>query len=223
MTVTQTEMIKKALLAVELSEIKYMEKLPDASLDFSEMYKTKISRLINSERKREASLLRLSARKRLTILVASILILLLTLTACIFKDHIKEFIIESYGAMTRFFSPYDESISDYQKHTFTYIPEGYKLTESFEFQNYIEYRYSNSTHFISITQSQLSGNSIQIDTENASYDILNINNIEVHRSIKNNTYMVVWKTDTTAFSLVCHDSVEWSEIEKIILGAVPKK
>ena len=124
--------------------------------------------------------------------------------------------------MTRFFSPHEESASDYQEYSFTYIPEGYKLEESFELQNWAEYKYSNSQHYIYITQSELSGNSIQIDTEDASFSILNINNIKIYRTNKNNTYAVVWRTNTTAFSIVCHNSIEWSEIEKMILGAIPK-
>lgn len=98
MTVTQIEITKKALLDVELIEIKYWESFPDIDFAPSQVYVDKIKKIIISECRREASLLKLSARKKLTLLIASALIFLLTLSACVFKDQIKDFVIEAYDA-----------------------------------------------------------------------------------------------------------------------------
>ena len=222
MTVTQIEITKKALLDVELMEIKYLEGFPEIDFAPSSVYEDKIKKIINSEREREASFLKLSARKKLTLLIASVLIFLLTLSACVFREQIKDFIIEIYDNMTRFFSPYNESISDYQEYTFTYVPDGYKLNDSYYYENSSKLLYSNGKFDLIIRQSVASGNSTQIDTEDASYTSMQVDNYIVHITNKNNAYSVVWKNETNVFLIICDASIELSEIEKIILGAVPK-
>ncbi len=223
MTESQVKVIKKALLDVELIEIKNLEKYPTIDFELSAKYSKQVNELIRLEQKRESSFLKLSVRKKVTLLVASVLILLFVLTACLFGGQIKEFVIEIYDSMTRLFSPSDDSLSDFTEYDFSYIPDKYALVDETKYPGYFSKNYSNGLHTLIITQNIASGNSIQIDTEDASYDTINIDDRTLHRVKKNNTYTIVWKNETNAFSLSCHDSLPWEEIEKIILNAVPKE
>lgn len=222
MTDSQLKQVKNALLDVELKEIKRLEAFPDAPFEPSLNYTDKIKAIIEAERKRESSFLKLSAKKRTAVIIASVIAFLLIFTSCVFKEEIKDFVIDFYGTMTRFLSNNDDTSAELQPYTFTYIPDGYTLKTENEYPGFLKTIYFNEDKVLTINQSIISGNSIQIDSEDSSYKTTSVGNYTVHHINKNNEYTLFCKTETTIIYIHCHSSISWEEIEKMILGAVPK-
>ena len=218
---SNTEIIKKALLQVELTEIHYLESFSSVSFEPSENHKNTVNKIIKSERKRENSVLKLSAKKRLALLIASIIIFALIMTSCIFGNQIKELIIDIYESMMGL-SSYDDNLPDYKEYTFNFIPAEYNLVEYSSQEDVTIHRYSNGQHRLNITQNSSAHSKIQIDNKNSTYHTVVVNGITVHCVLKHNTYSIVWKMEGTNFTLTCHDSIEWSDIEKIIVNTVLK-
>ena len=222
MTDSQIEITKKALVAVDNIEIKKLDLFPDVPFQPSEEYLKKIEKIINSEKKRESSVLHLSARKKIALLIAVIITALTVLSACIFIEQIKDFLTETYGTMTKFFSPNDKENGGFKEYIFSYLPDKYQEIDSYQDNVSIVKVFSDGNYYLSIEQTSLSGSHIQIDTENMDYETATINELTVYYSINNNRYALLWQNSSTLFHLNCHDSVGWEEIEKIISNATPK-
>ena len=222
MTDSQIAITKKALVAVDNIEIKKLELFPDVPFQPSEEYLKKIEKIINSEKKRESSILHLSARKKIALLIAVIITALTVLSACIYIEQIKDFLSETYGTMTIFFSPKDKENSGFKEYIFSYLPDKYQEIDSYQDNVSIVKVFSDGNYYLSIEQTSLSGSHIQIDTENMDYETATINELTVYYSINNNRYALLWQNPSTLFHLNCHDSIGWEEIEKIITNATPK-
>ena len=208
--------IKKALLEVELLEIKALDCIETADFQVSEEYKNKIQKLIDSETKRENSYFKLTYRKKIGVLIAAVITTLMLLTACAFGEQIKDFLVDFSESMIRFLYLDDKASENLVEYEFTYIPDGYTVKNSMVNDQIIYYEYTNDIHSLHIYQALLSNSSIQIDNNDSSYHTTTFNSFLLHVIHKNNTFLVVWKNDTNVFSISCHDSVSMEEIEKII-------
>ena len=122
--------------------------------------------------------------------------------------------------MTKFTSDSDKAMM-YKEYTFTYIPVGYEINDYIHDDNWCYQEFLSTDGYIQIDQSKSSETSVQLDTENATYRIVRLKDIELHHVIKHNTHSVLWKIEGTTFYLTCKDNLEWEEIKKIILGAIP--
>ena len=213
----QTEMIKKALNDVDTIEIRKLSSLPETPFTPSVGFINKVNELINNERKRERSLLKLSHQKKVAILVASVMILILTLTACIFIEEIQDFFISIKKEAIGFVSSTDENITTSEKYKFTYIPSGYVLIDTLKTDSTFLCVYKNDTHYLSIDQGSMSS-CVNMDTENGNYQTTIINDYTIYYTYTKNTYSLIWKNHTNVFGITCHESLGWDEIEKIILG-----
>ena len=221
MTAVQTEMIKKALNDVDAIEIYKLSSLPEVPFTPSVDFIDKVNKLIDSDRKRECSLLKLSHKKKVALLIASAMILVLTLTACIFREEIQDFFISIKKETIGFVSSTDENTTTSATYRFTYIPSGYVLTDTLKTDATLLCVYKNDTHYLSIDQGSINS-CVNMDTENGSYQITVINDYTIYYTYTKNTYSLIWKNDTDVFSITCHESLGWNEIEKIVIGVVPQ-
>ena len=223
MTISQKNVITQALLDIETVKIKKIEALPSFPFETSKEYKEKTNKLILSERKRENSILKLNLRKKVTLLAASILILMLALTACLFKEEIRDFFISFEDATIKFFYPSQEDGYDYVEYNFEFIPEGYLLKDEFIDDNHQLLIYSNNEHSISIGQGNVKTSTSRIDTEDGSYQTATVNGHTVYFNLVKNTYNLLWKAEGNVFLLTCPEYLGWSTVEDIICGAVKTK
>lgn len=216
MTNTQLQIIKKALFDVEMIELKRLEAFPAIQVEHSKEYTLKINSLIERERKRESSVFVWSPKRKGAVLVAVILILTLTITACAFGEQIKGFFVDIYETFTRLGVEGEPSDVPFEQYTFDWMPEEYTLIDNVIANNTSRTVWYNGKHQIYLEQDTLSSNSIIIDTENSQYEITNIGEVTVYYTYKNNTYTALWMLDNYQFCLVCHDSIAWCDIEKMI-------
>ena len=218
MTDNQIKVIKQVLMDVELLEIGELELLSNVNFTPSDAFNKKIARIINFEKNRENSILKLTFRKRIAVLIAAIITALTVFSACAFGNQIKDFFIEVYESTTRLFSN-SENEYEYIEYTFTYIPEGYKPSNIIRYENTLISKYANEENTLTITQCKLSGSSIQINTEGKGYQTINVGNYKVYYVNNKSMNIAVWSYEGNSFDIVCHESLSWDEIEKIILGA----
>ena len=218
MTGTQIEIIKKALYDVDTMEIIKLSVLPAVPFVASTKHNDKIQKLIDSERRRENSVLKLPFRNKVVIIIALFLILSLTLTACIFRKEIKEFIIKIYTSSIGFDSNTDKYDDNYTEHIFTYIPVEYKLIDSFDNVKNSKKVYSCDDKLLVIEQCSSKGNVVQLGSDDQTYNHRLIDKYNVYYTYTKNTYVLIWNYQEKIFIISCHESLGWDEIEKIILG-----
>ena len=219
MTLSQTEYIKKALLKVEMIEIDKMILLPDVNFKTSEEYNDFVNKIINNERKRENSLLKLSFRKKLIILIASILVMLAIFTACIFGKQIKGFFIDILEYSSNFSASSDGEKSTYKEYDFSYIPPNFKIKDTYRTPYSFEQVYYNEEFYLYLDQGDLNSQfSIHINTEGKGYDILNIGKYKVYYTNNKHMHILIWEINDNYFSITCSDAVSLNEIEQIVLG-----
>ena len=224
MTISQKNVITQALLDIETVKIKKIEALPSFPFETSKEYNEKINKLILSERKRENSILKLNLRKKVTLLAASILILMLALTACLFKEEIRDFFISFENDTIKFFYPSQEDGYDYVEYNFEFIPEGYLLKDEFIDENSQLLIYSNDDeHILSIGQGNVKISTSRIGSEDGNYQTATVNGQTVYFNLVKNTYTLLWKTEGNVFLLTCPEYLGWSTVEQIICGAVKTK
>ena len=218
MTGTQIEIIKKALYDVDTMEIIKLSVLPAVPFVASTKHNDKIQKLIDSERRRENSVLKLPFRNKVVIIIALFLILSLTLTACIFRKEIKEFIIKIYTSSIGFDSNTDKYDDNYTEHIFTYIPVEYKLIDSFDNVKNSKKVYSCDDKLLVIEQCSSKGDMVQLGSDDQTYNHRLIDKYNVYYTYTKNTYVLIWNYQEKIFIISCHESLGWDEIEKIILG-----
>ena len=218
MTGTQIEIIKKALYDVDTMEIIKLSALPAVPFVASTKHNDKVQKLIDSERRRENSVLKLPFRNKVVIIIALFLILSLTLTACIFRKEIKEFIIKIYTSSIGFDSNTDKYDDNYTEHIFTYIPVEYKLIDSFDNVKNSKKVYSCDDKLLVIEQCSSKGDMVQLGSDDQTYNHRLIDKYNVYYTYTKNTYALIWNYQEKIFIISCHESLGWDEIEKIILG-----
>ena len=146
------------------------------------------------------------------------MILSLTLTACIFRKEIKEFIIKIYTSSIGFDSNTDKYDDNYTEHIFTYIPVEYKLIDSFDNVKNSKKVYSCDDKLLVIEQCSSKGDMVQLGSDDQTYNHRLIDKYNVYYTYTKNTYVLIWNYQEKIFIISCHESLGWDEIEKIILG-----
>ena len=214
MTKNETALIKKALFAVAMQEVKLMDSFPEVDLPHSEEYLSSIVtiscqvRIIKDKKH--------SLKKKLLIgLVAALLVIL---TACAFSKPIINFVEKTYTKFTEFFAADSENSKIEAIYMPEYIPEGYKIATISKGETTYDVTWSNGEHKIIYFQRPLNNESIVVDTENAEHGTYYIGEQSVYYTYKNNVYLYVWENDVYSFQLRCSDTIPREEVEKIILS-----
>lgn len=96
--------------------------------------------------------------------------------------------------------------------TLRYIPEGFKIVDSYSKMNGIYLSFQNGENSFKL-QVQEVGSSLSADTENADMKKVKINEKEALYSSNNNTNLLIWHDDT--YSYVLSGNIEGKEIFKI--------
>lgn len=216
--------IKRALYDVEMLEVKKMESLPHVEHRPSEEYTRKITALMEEQRKKEKKVFT-PAKKLLAIIAAVIVIISVTvLSVSAIRKPVFEFFTEFYDKFIVLWSKDDEAPrSVEQEYCAQWIPEEYEMTQCRNYGKSIHTYYSDGTYEIVLLQGTLNSSNIVLDTEGATLVEDNIGDISIQYVYKNSTYSLLWMTEDYVFSLTCHDSIAWSDIERIVSNIVPKQ
>lgn len=222
MTEAQLNIIKKALYDVEMLELKKLESLPNANAVYSQEYIKKKDALIRREQKREASLIKWPLKKNIIIFAAMISLLALTVTACVFRKQIKEFVFKVYDAYTLIYLDAEKPQQLQEIYELTYIPDEYEVVENTVYPTSVINAWSDGVKEIVLIQTAVGTNVMTIDTENAQYETIQIENITLYCTYKNNANTFLWNMGENTFLMTCPDTTPWEDVERMILNMEKK-
>ena len=215
MTKNEILLIKKALLHVEMKEVKCMESFPQIDLPHSKQYIENMASI--TCRTKTVKNKKSSFKKKL--LVAVIAALLALLTACALAKPISDLIVEVHEKYIRFSTSKEGHTTITEVYMPTYIPEGYEITSESITEKYVTVYVSNGSYTILYEQTPFNNKwGIRFDTEDVGYDIMYVENLSVYYTVKYNDCMLLWESNDYFFKLRCPDTLSLEEIEKIISG-----
>lgn len=214
MTNNEIVLIKKALLNVEMREVKFMDSFPQVDLPHSQQYIENMNNLTHTPTR----VLPKKVFSKNKFIICIIAALLMFVTACKFKEPILDFFEETYENFTKLSTKEDVDEEIGSVYTPGYIPSGYEVVSQSSNKIGLSIIWSNGTHKIVYNQSPLNNQNTFIDTENNNYISLYIGEQPVYYILKNGTYFFIWENDHYSFKLKCSDIISISEVKKIILS-----
>lgn len=213
MTFTQKE---KSILyeALDLYCIEFCKTLPTneelSDITFSEEFERKMQKLIDRQKKFYYYWFNTVGKR----VAAIILVILLSFTTITFsvralREPVIRFIVETFEKFTSVVFVNDKSEEDiivdlaFEKATPAYIPEGYILDFEIDEASIYQARYFNADKTSNITYMQLFSDEsiLQADTENVSYNEIEINNYKAVSYSNKGTNVVIFGTDDYVFTI----------------------
>ena len=82
----------------------------------------------------------------------------------------------------------------------------------------IETILENSNNKIYFYQNTIIGNTLKFDNEYSNYSTTQLEDFKIYYLGKDGMYTVRWLSNGYSFTLFCPESLDWNEIEKIILS-----
>lgn len=205
----------KLKAAFELYNQRMIESLPTdeelLKISFSETFERKMKKLLSLQKKAYYKLIN-TVGKRVAIIV---LALIISFTATTFsvkalREAVIEFITETYEKFTKVSTNMAESTQNsFEKVAPQYVPDGYIVQEEQEFLSSYQVTYINDeNNTIDYDQTINSGTTYNTDTENISYEEININSLEGIAYVKNGFSTVIFADETYFYTLVGEISID---------------
>ena len=213
----KTDILKKALLESTLKEIQTIEALGYPQVKTDDEYDNKIYNIISNSRVKSKHY-----HKGIVILVAAILVCLTTMMSIsAIRIKVIDFVVSIYEKFVSI--SVDETPTSFPKtietiYKPTYIPDDFK--ESAYIQDALTVRtiWDSSYSQIKFYQNAILDNMSKLDNESSSYNIAFVNDKKIFFILKNNEFTIKWTNNEYMFILICSNTVNWEEIEKIIMS-----
>ena len=222
MTDNQIALVKKALLEEELAEMAVIDALPDEEVVFSEKYKIEMQKLLNKHKKYTCYANRFIPKRLVGVLVAILITLTLMMSISAIREPVVKFIVNVYESFISIFVEDDnknppETIEDIILPS--YMIEDYTLGETTE-QIALSTTtwYDNENNIIRLKQRILIDDfKAYIDNQDLKYSFLDTQlEYDIYYVDKNGYFNILWTDNTYIYNLLCPNTIEITEIEKII-------
>ncbi|MBQ2736551.1 MAG: DUF4367 domain-containing protein [Clostridia bacterium] len=224
MTDKQLAIVKEALMEADLREMAIIDALPDEEITFSEKYKNAISKLMNNTRRSTRSF----SKKATVILVAILTSLILVMSVSAIREPIVNFLVEFYDNyinVTVDNKDNQESVIEAPLYP-SYMIEGYTLKSVDNLKSLSTTIWANeSDDVIELTQ-QINRDNFNIHMNNPEGGYKSIvlqSDLNLYYYSRDGYYSFFWVDDTYFYYFLCPDTIELSEIEKIIDSMEPTK
>ena len=222
MTDNQIKLLKEALLEEDLKEMAIIDSLPDEEFVFSEKYKKEMQKLLNKHKKYTHTANRFIPKRLVGVLVAILITLTLMMSISAIREPIIRFIVNTYESFISIFVENDtktpsKTIEDIILPS--YMKEEYTLSDTIRKTTLSTTTWNNAEgHMIELRQCILLDDfKAYIDNQNLNYSLLNTKlNIEIYCVDKNGYLNIMWTDNTYIYSLLCPNTIEITEVEKII-------
>ncbi len=205
------EFIKEALLAVERRELALLSAIPTVEHERSSGYEARI-KWISGAKKRVAT-----HRRKIVAAIVVAAVLMLSITACAFKEPITKFFVEVFENATSFSTGGKGATRIEEVYSPHYLPYGY--VETSRRISYINVRFSWSNGAEEISFMQMPSASGEIDLSSSADEpcmTATINGETAYYIHKKNKYSLLWKDNRYFFVLDFPDTVSREDVEKII-------
>ena len=218
MTKRQLFLVRKALRCIEAAEIARLDAGPAVEWVPTQKYTAAMQKLLAQDKKRARSLFYGVKRRTIVGLIAAIIALLLTATACVFHREIKDFFIQVTEKGTDFETTTDDWDGTYYE--MKWVPEGYAPAVSNASPLMTMTTWEKDEYEIVLTQAHAPG-VITLNTEEESYRVDRIDGMEVFSTCTRQRRFLVWKSSGVSFSMSCPESIPWEDIDRMIRSIVP--
>jgi hypothetical protein len=224
MTDKQLAIVKEALMEADLREMAIIDALPDEEITFSEKYKNAISKLMNNTRRSARSF----SKKATVILVAVLTSLILIMSVSAIREPIVNFLVEFYDNYIKVtVDNKDNQESVIEAPLFpSYIAEGYTLDNVNDLESWVITRWKNGNDEIIDLGQYINSDGTDIHIHNPQDGFKNIvlqSNLNLYYYSRDGYYNFYWADDRYFYNFSCPDTIELSEIEKIIDSMEPTK
>ncbi len=224
MTDKQISIVREALMEADLREMAVIDSLPDEEIAFSEKYKNAISKLMNNTRRSARSF----SKKATVILVAVLTSLILIMSVSAIRSQIINFLVDIYDnyiKVTVDNNDEQELIIENPSYP-SYMIEDYPIKSVNNLESLVMTIWGNEDdNVIELWQVTNSDDlNIHMNNPNGGYkSIVLQSNLNLYYYINHGYYRFFWADDTYFYFFSCPDSIELSEIEKIINSMEPMK
>lgn len=201
MTGFNDQLLKEAVIKADLY---YLSTLPPEEAvvhRFSHRFEERMKALVRRAEKHAAPRIIL-LRRRIAILVATMVILASAMSVSAVRSAVIEFISQIYEKFTSisFNSPQPAASGEFEYRRPSYIPAGFELTEESDKEKlFLEYRKDDD--FIVYQQSSLEDISLRINTEGVTLEKTKINGITAKYFSNQGTQNLLWYDTFYAYSI----------------------
>ena len=210
MTNNQIALIKEALLEEERAEMAVIDALPNEEVVFTEKHKIEMQKILSKHKKYTRNANRFIPKRLVGVLAAILITLTLMMSISAIREPVIKFVEENEGVKP------PETIEK------VYLPS-YEIDE-FYIQKTTNYGTlsvttwtNNNNEFIRLEQTILEENyQAFLHNESIEYTQINIELCDVYYIEKGYSYYFVWSNNEYMFNMKLPNTIELSEIEKII-------
>ena len=220
--------LRSALKEYLVEEDKVFKNIQSPYDNRSEKYKNELQALIDENKTKKPSSARevwvsFSGKKKV-LLIATITILLIALTACAAKIITDCFIINDYDGYSQINFENTNSKDTKVLYSPTYITHGYVSGETTQTSFLYKEVWTNETDEskkIVFQQSFLNSMHGFVDTDNADHGERLIENTPTYYSRKGDLCKIYWMANDYYFYISCPNELSWEEVEKIVISVTP--
>lgn len=221
MTNNQIALIKEALLEEDLAEMAVIDAIPDEDFVFSEKYKIEMQKLLNKHKKCMYNANRFIPKRLVGVLVAILITLTLMMSISAIREPIIKFIVNTYEGFVSIFVDENDEIKSTETveeiYSPSYMLDGYVKKDFKQFKTVISTVWSKDNDILELRQNVMVEDFQHFtDKEKTEYSTINTISNTIYYINKNENYSFIWTNDIYLFTLICSNSIELSEIEKII-------
>ena len=222
MTNNQIKLLKEALLEEELAEMSVIDALPDEEVVLTEKHQKEIQRLLNKQKKYTRNTNRFIPKRLVGVLAAILITLTLMMSISAIREPVIKFIVNIYGSFISIFVEEDEYTKTPETIDEIYLPsceiEGFHIQSTKNYDTLVITNWTNNDKKIVLLEQSILEDNYQafLDKESMGYMMINLNSYETYYTEKNNNYCFVWSNREYMFKMKLPNTLELSEIEKII-------
>lgn len=218
MTKRQLFLVRKALRRIEAAEIARLDAGPAVEWVPTQKYTAAMQKLLAQDKKRARSLFYGVKKRTIVGLIAAIIALLLTATACVFHHEIEDFF--SHISEKRTVLEADVENDRIVLYRMSWIPEGYVLTTSRSFSALKTETWKDGEAEITFVQSFVA-TPILLDQQDRPYRTRTVGEKTIYYTKEDRNTLVVWRDANASFTLTCPGSLLREEIDHMIRSVVP--
>lgn len=223
MTKNQIKLLKEALLEEDIREMAIIDALPDEEIVFSEKYKKEMQKLLNKHKKYTRNANRFIPKRLAGVLAAILITLTLMMSISAIREPVVKFIVNVYESFISIFVEEDEGYVSPETIENVilpaYITDGYISNGTVKQLKLSTTTWKNSENkFIQLKQCIIEDNFLTfLDNQNLTYSpLISKLNIDLYYADKNGYLNITWTDNVYIYNLLCPNTIEITEIEKII-------
>ena len=212
---TNQELFKQALVEGVNRRLDREIATYDEDITYSRKHIKNMTRIVNGKTPRKPL-----STKMIAILVAAA-ILLLAGCAIIYRNEIREFVIniKEFFVEIKFDEGENYSQTIDEIYELAYVPEGYSLEKQVINRMGVEYLFVNADDdYIKFIQQPLDVSSFSADSEQNSSGVINVGQYEIYYRQTNQGFYYIWNDGKYALSLDSAEQLSNEILELIIVG-----